>query len=111
MGRWFRLSKQHPDITDDNEVVNVLELGGPQGNQVVQGDHFYQAGKVDAHALATFIKTESALEHTEAEWLWLENIKTRLDDGYVHGQYMNFRLGKLVYVGKWNPALERFVND
>jgi hypothetical protein len=112
MGKWVRLSKKHPEITDDNEVCNVHELGGPQGNQIVQGQHFYQAGgEPEAQELATFFRTESAIVLSEAERLFKENIATRLRDGYVHVQYLNFRLGRLVYVGRWDEGSKQFVRD
>jgi hypothetical protein len=111
MGRWVQLSKKHPTITDDNEVCNVLELGAQQGDQIVQGQHFYtNASSTEAQELAVFIKTESALEATEAERLFKENMMTRLRDGYVHIRYFNFRLNEMVYVGEWNPELQQFVN-
>ena len=109
MGRWVQLSKKHPDMTDDNEVCNVLELGGPQGNQIVQGQHFFANGTGEAQALAIFIKTESAIELSEAEKLFRENIKTRLSDGYIHARYFNFRLNAHVYIGRWDSELQQFV--
>jgi hypothetical protein len=111
MGRWVQLSKKHPEITDDNEVCNVLELGGPQGDQIVQGQHFFTtATSAEAQALAIFIKTESAIELSEAEKLFRESIKTRLSDGYVHARYFNFRLNAHVYIGRWDSALQQFVS-
>jgi hypothetical protein len=112
MGRWVQLSKQHPEITTDNEAVNVLELGGPVGDQIVQGQHFFTNATLgEAQELAVFIKTDSALKESEAERLFRENIRTRLRDGYVHARYFDFRLNKMVYVGKWNPDLQEFVID
>jgi hypothetical protein len=111
MGRWIQLSKLHPEITADNEVVNVHELGGKEGDQVVQGQHFFTADKSgEAQALAIFMRTESALKITEAERLFKENIWTRLRDGYVHVRYFNFRPMKHVYIGKWDAATNQFVS-
>ena len=112
MGRRVQLSKRHPEITTDNEAVNVLELGGPHGAQVVQGQHFFtDSTSPEAQELAVFLKTESPLEASEAQRLFRENLNTRLRDGYVHVRYFNFRLNKMVYVGKWNPDLQQFVSD
>jgi hypothetical protein len=112
MGRWVQMSKRHPDITEDNEVVNVQELGGVQGDQVVHGQHFFTtADSGEAQELAVFLRTESAFEMGEAEKLFRENIRTRLRDGYVHVRYFNFRLMKMVYIGQWDPAKEQFVID
>lgn len=110
MGRWVQLSKRHPEITTDNEVVNVLELGGPQGAHVVQGQHFFtDSTSPEAQELAMFLRTESPLQASDAQQLFRENLNTRLRDGYVHVRYFNFRLMQMVYVGEWNPALQRFV--
>jgi len=110
MGRWVQLSKKHPDIRDGNEVCNVLELGTQQGDQMVQGQHFYtDSTSSEALELATFIKTDSALEASEAERLFKENLMTRLRDGYVHARYFNFRLNRMVYVGMWDQESQRFI--
>jgi hypothetical protein len=112
MGRWVQLSKKHPDITDDNEVCNVQELGGPQGDQVVHGQHFYtDATSPEARELSVFIKTETPIQATEAERLFKENLTTRLRDGYVHVRYFNFRLGEFVYVGRWDEGSKQIVKD
>jgi hypothetical protein len=109
IGRWIQLSKRHPDITSDNEVVNVQELGPAEGGQIVHGQHFYTTVESgEAQELAVFIKTESALQANDAERLFCENLRTRLNDGYVRARYLNFRLGKFVYVGEWNPKLQKF---
>jgi len=63
VGRWVQLSKRHPEITTDNEVVNVHELDGPQNAQIVQGQHFFtETGSPEAQELAVFLKTKSPLE-------------------------------------------------
>jgi hypothetical protein len=112
MGRWVRLSKKHPKIVDDNEVVNINTLGGKTGDQVAQGQHYFQvANDGEAQALATFLRTDSAIKLDEAEELMRENIRTRLRDGYIHAQYFNFALMKLVYVGKWDESKQQFVNN
>src|SRR5260370_37497791 len=110
MGRWVQLSKKHPDITEGNEVCNVQELGGPQGDQVVHGQHFYtDATSPEARDLAVFIKTETLIQATDAERLFKENITTRLRDGYVHGRYFNFRLNKMVYACQWDPDSPKLI--
>ncbi len=112
MGRWVQMSKRHPDITEDNEWINVHELGAKEGDQVVQGMHFLTTAESgEAQELAVFLRTESAVEMSEAEKLFRENIRTRLRDGYVHVRYFNFRLMKMVYIGQWDLATGRFIMD
>jgi hypothetical protein len=111
MGRWVRMSKRHPEIVMDNEACNVNELGQPQGNQIVQGQHFVQSSEPEAHGLATFLRTDVAIELSEADRLLKENIETRLRDGYAHVQYLNFRLSRPVYVGRWDAESKQFIMD
>jgi hypothetical protein len=65
----------------------------------------------EAQALATFLRTDSAVKLDDAENLVRENIRTRLRDGYLYAQYFNFRLMNLVYVGKWDESKQQFVID
>ena len=109
MGRWVQLSKHHPDITDGNEVVNVHELGAKEGDQIVQGQHFYtKEESKEAQNLAIFLRTESAVRLNDAETMFLENIRTRLNDGYLHVRYFDFRVQGFVYVGKWDAKSQTF---
>jgi hypothetical protein len=110
MGRWVQLSKKHPDIADDNEVVNVMELGGAEGDQVVQGQHFFTTDDSgEARELAVFLRTAEPWKMTDAETLFRENLWKRVNDGYVHMRSFNFRLMKHVYVGRWDSHKSQFV--
>jgi hypothetical protein len=109
MGRWVQVSKRPFDVADVNELVNVHELGAKEGNQIVQGQHFFTTETSgEAQSLAVFLRTESAVKLSEADKLFLENIQTRLNDGYLYVRYFNFRVKGFVYVGKWDPASEQF---
>jgi hypothetical protein len=112
MGRWVQLFKKHPEITEDNEVVNVHELGGKEGDQVVQGQHFFTTeDSGEAQELAVFLHTAEAWKLPDAEKLFMENLWTRINDGYVHMRYFNFRLMKFVYLGRWDRETSQFVKD
>jgi hypothetical protein len=112
MGRWVQLSKKHPSIADDNEVVNVMELGGQNGDQVVQGQHFFTTDDSgEAQELAVFLRTADAWEMTEAEKLFKENLWMRVNDGYIHMRSFNFHLMKHVYVGRWDREKGQFIQD